>query len=317
MSDAKVVIDLLNADMRDEHAAIVQYLQHAYAIGESAEACEIEAVAREEMRHFDWLAEVIVELGGAPALTRGALDLSGQGPVDWMGRDVAAEERAVAQYEAHIAAIDEAEIKRLLQRILSDEREHRSKFVGLGEELLAEGKTAAAPLEARQPAEMPPHVVDILQTGVRHEYTVVLQYLYHSFVMPNCEIGRELEMQAINEMQHLGWLAEKAAEGQAHPEIEHTEMELGGDTAAMLQADIAAERAVTAVYTEQLEQLEQAEEPGLHNLISRIRDHEVYHDELFTGMLAELQDGAPADAPECKPTDMAPAFTVGSLLDQE
>ena len=49
MSDKQAVIDMLNADMRDEHAAIVQYLQHAYAIGEGEEACEIEAIARDEI----------------------------------------------------------------------------------------------------------------------------------------------------------------------------------------------------------------------------------------------------------------------------
>ena len=61
MSDKQAIVELLNADLRDEHAAIVQYLQHAYAIGEGEEAGEIEAIAREEMRHLDWLAEAIVE----------------------------------------------------------------------------------------------------------------------------------------------------------------------------------------------------------------------------------------------------------------
>ncbi len=304
MTDRKMIIQMLNADLRDEHAAIVQYLQHAYAIGESGEACEIEAIARDEMRHFDWLGEAIVELGGDPDLTRGVVDLAGDGPVEWMGRDVAAEDRAIAQYKAHIEAIDDPEVQRTLRRILSDEEAHRDTFIGLAEELQAEGATATGPLEARQPVGIPPHVLEILQTGVRHEYTVILQYLYHSFVTPHCEIGRELEMQAINEMQHLGWLAEKAAEMQAHPDIEHTEMALEGDTAQMLQADIAAERAVTMDYNRQLEQID---DPELRKLLSRIRDHEIYHDELFSDMLNELQGEAPSEA--------RPAFTVGSLLE--
>jgi len=286
MDDKQAVIDMLNADMRDEHAAVIQYLQHAYALGESGEACEIEAIAREEMRHFDWLAETIVELGGKPDMERGVVDLSGSGPVEWIARDILAEEKAIAQYKEHIAAIDDPKIKRLLRRILSDEESHRDEFADLSDELAEEGAEAAGPLEARSAEEAEPRVLDILQKGVRHEYTVILQYLYHNFVMPECEIGRELEMQAINEMQHLGWLAEELAEMGGHPDIERTALSLEGDTAQLLQADIEAERAVTTDYTRQLDEIEDEE---LHKLLTRIRDHEIYHDELFSDMLAKVQ----------------------------
>ena len=203
------VIAMLKADMRDEHAAIIQYLQHAYAIGEGEEACEIEAIARDEMRHFRWLAEMIVELGGDPTMERGEVDTGGAGPVEWMARDILAEERAIAQYKEHIAAIDEPRVVRLLERILSDEEAHRKQFADLADELAEETATKAE--EPASEAEVaPPRLLEILNQGVQHEYTVILQYLYHSFVTPHCEVGRELDMQAINEMQHMGWLAEEA-----------------------------------------------------------------------------------------------------------
>jgi len=324
MNDKNAVIDMLNADLRDEHAAIVQYLQHAYAVGEGEEACEIEAIAREEMRHFDWLAEAIVELGGKPDMERGEVDLAGSGPVEWMARDVLAEERAIAQYKEHIAAIDDSKIKRLLQRILSDEESHRDVFADLSDELAEEGAEASGPLEARSAEGAPPKVLDILQTGVQHEYTVILQYLYHNFVTPHCEIGRELEMQAINEMQHLGWLSEEVAELGGHPDIERTALSLEGDTAQMLQADIEAERAVTMDYNRQLDEIE---DEGLHKLLSRIRDHEIYHDELFSDLLAEVQaaeeepkvEVEPEPEVEEEPAPEPPSsplgkLTVGSLL---
>ena len=324
MNDKNAVIDMLNADLRDEHAAIVQYLQHAYAVGEGEEACEIEAIAREEMRHFDWLAEAIVELGGKPDMERGEVDLAGSGPVEWMARDVLAEERAIAQYKEHIAAIDDSKIKRLLQRILSDEESHRDVFADLSDGLAEEGAEASGPLEARSAEEALPKVLDILQTGVQHEYTVILQYLYHNFVTPHCEIGRELEMQAINEMQHLGWLAEEVAELGGHPDIERTALSLEGDTAQMLQADIEAERAVTMDYNRQLDEVE---DEGLHKLLSRIRDHEIYHDELFSDLLAEVQaaeeepkvEVEPEPEVEEEPAPEPPSsplgkLTVGSLL---
>ncbi len=325
MSDKRAeIIEMLKADMRDEHGAIIQYLQHAYAVGEGEEACEIEAIAREEMRHFDWLAEAIVELGGKPDVRRGVVDLSGSGPVEWMARDIIAEERAIAQYKEHIAAIDDPKIERLLKRILSDEESHRDEFADLSDELAEEGAEAAGPLEARMAEEESSQVLDILQQGVRHEYTVILQYLYHNFVIPHCEIGRELEMQAINEMQHMGWLAEEVAEMGGHPHMEHTELALEGDTAQMLQADIDAERAVTMDYNRQLDQIDDEE---LRKLLTRIRDHEIYHDELFSDMLAEVKvmearpkaEPAPQPVqaePKAEPAPSSPTgkLTVGSLM---
>jgi bacterioferritin len=269
-------------------------------------------------------------LGGKPDMERGVVDLSGSGPVEWMARDILAEERAIAQYKEHIAAIDDPKIERLLRRILSDEESHRDEFADLSDELAEEGAEATGPLEARSAEEAEPKVLDILQEGVRHEYTVILQYLYHNFVMPECEIGRELEMQAINEMQHLGWLAEELAEMGGHPDIERTVLSLEGDTAQMLQADIEAERAVTTVYNRQLDEIEDEE---LRKLVTRIRDHEIYHDELFSDMLAEVQaeegpevtpepevEVEPEPEPELEP-EPPPSplgkLTVGSLLKTE
>ena len=76
------IIELLNQDLEGEHGAIIQYLTHAYAIGEGEMSCEIEAIAREEMRHLDWLAETIVELGGTPSIIRGKMIMSGQSVPD-------------------------------------------------------------------------------------------------------------------------------------------------------------------------------------------------------------------------------------------
>jgi len=312
MSDKQAIVDMLNADLRDEHAAIVQYLQHAYGIGEGEEAGEIEAIARDEMRHFDWLAEAIVEQSGKPDMARGVVDLAGSGPIEWMARDILAEERAIAQYKKHIATVDDPKIQRLLQRILSDEEAHRDQFADLTDALAEEGVEAQGPLEERKAEGAPPHVLETLQQGVRHEYTVILQYLYHNFVTPHCEVGRELEMQAINEMQHLGWLAEEVAELGGHPDIERGELTLEGDTAQMLRADIEAERAVTADYTRQLAGIE---DQGLRKLLSRIRDHEIYHDEVFSDLLAEIEETPGAASGE--PPGPRHEFTVGPLVEQD
>ena len=76
--DKDKIIAFLNEDLEGEHGAIIQYLTHAYAMGEGEMACEIEAIAREEMRHLDWLAETIVGLGGVPSLKRGKTRMDGK-----------------------------------------------------------------------------------------------------------------------------------------------------------------------------------------------------------------------------------------------
>lgn len=246
-------------------------------------ACEIEAIAREEMRHLDWLAEAIVELGGEPTLDRGEMTIGGASVAEWMQRDVGLEQDAIDMYEEHIKAIEDPQIKRLLRRILSDEASHRGDFEHFVDKSKREAMEPIAPLEV--PGGKPAKLADMLNWGVRHEYTVILQYLYHSFMTPHEEVSEQLEDQAINEMQHLGWLAEELTGSGAVPDIEETGVDRSKDTADMLRADIAIEREVTKEYTRQIDAVD---DPDLKKLITRIRDHEIYHDEVFSDLLDEV-----------------------------
>jgi bacterioferritin len=296
------IIAMLNEDMRGEHQAIVQYLLHAYAMEEGGLPCEIEAIARDEMRHFDWLADAIVELGRTPTIERMPVKRTGDHAAN-MRLDVAAEEQAIALYEQHIAAIDDPKIQRVLERIIHDEKAHHKDFLKFVDEAAAmTAGEGSEPTDAPQPD---PAKVEILDEGIKHEYTVILQYLQHSFVTPHCDISRELEMQAINEMQHLGWLAEKMAAVGGAVDIERTAVNQSLDTEKMLAADIRAEQAVTAVYNEQIEAID---DEGLKQLIARIRDHEIYHAAVFTDLLQSLR----GEANKAQPP-VAKRFTVGSL----
>jgi len=310
------IVEMLNQDIEGEHGAIIQYLLHAYAMGEGEFAAEIEAVARDEMRHLHWLAEEVVELGGKPSMKLGTVTFEAReegvpvslgpgGPVDWMRQDVGLERDAIALYRKHTAAIDDPGIVRLLWRIISDEERHEGIFASLAGEIPEKGVEPELTGKGVGAGEdtLPARTLEILQQGLHHEYTVILQYLYHSFLAP-CEIGEELEMQAINEMQHMGWFAEEVAGKGIMPHMGHDPFDTSEDTADMLRADIAAERAVTMDYEAQLEELE---DPGLKELLGYIRDHEVYHDELFSDMLEEVKK---AEAAKPKPT-------VGSLLGEK
>jgi bacterioferritin len=273
--DKEKIVALLNQDLENEHGAIIQYLTHAYAIGEGEMACEIEAIAREEMRHLDWLAETIAELGGVPSLTRGKMLMTGEAVVDWMKNDVLLEEDAISLYREHIKAIDDPKIKRLLQRILSDEESHHGDF---------EHFTDKAPREGAKDlrGDRQDRVSDILNWGIEHEYTVILQYLLHSYMSPNEAVKKEMEDQAINEMQHLGWLAEEMVDDGGSPRMEHTEVDHSTRTGDMLRADIKIEKEVAAEYDRAAKEVK---DEGLKKLLLRIRDHEVYHIEVFSDLL--------------------------------
>lgn len=309
--DKSQIIALLQRDMEGEHQAIIQYLNHAYTMGREDLAPEIEAVAREEMRHFDWLADLIVELGGEPSLKRDPVDFSRAAPAEQMRKDVGLEETAIAQYRAHIEAIEDEHVRLVLSRILHDEEAHKGIFEGLAEAAGQEETpepTAGAPLA---PAKPPARLIEILNQGVRHEYTVILQYLYHSFVAEDMELAEGLQNAAINEMQHMGWLSEEVAEKGAQPEMSHTELFLSRDPVQNLEADIAVEREVTKAYSTQIPEIE---EEDVRALVERIRDHEIFHDGEFSYLLKEAKEAQESEDEGTKPPSPPDIPSVGSLL---
>ena len=275
--EKKEIIDILNTDLKDEHGAIIQYLQHAYAMGEGEMSCEIEAVAREEMRHLDWLAEAIVSLGGQPSLERGTMNMAGKTVPEWMEDNVKLEEGAITHYKEHIKMIDDPAIKRLLKRILADEESHHGDFKHFVDKAKKEGLTDVR-------GDRQDGVAKTLNWGIEHEYTVILQYLFHSYMTQNVEAKRQLEDQAINEMQHLGWLAEELVDGGGKPVIEHTPPDQSVKTTDMLKADITIEKEVAAAYDKAAKEVD---DKGLKELLLRIRDNEKYHIEVFNDLLED------------------------------
>jgi bacterioferritin len=275
--DKKKIIEFLSLDMEDEHGAIIQYLSHAYSTGEGEMACEIEAIARDEMRHFDWLAETIVALGGQPSLKRGTQNMTGKTVTDWMSNNVSLEDGAIKNYQKHIKAIDDPVIKRLLKRILSDEQSHRGKF----EHFIAKAKKERMKdLRGNRNDK----TTKTLDWGIGHEYTVVLQYLFHSYMTKNKEAKKQLEDQAINEMQHLGWLSEEMVSGGGTPNLEYNEPDMSTKTTDMLKADIMVEKETVLKYDEAAKKINVT---GIKELLLRIRDHEKYHTDVFSDLLKD------------------------------
>jgi bacterioferritin len=235
-----------------------------------------------------------------------------------MRKDVDLEQQAIDQYRRHMEQIDDDKIRRLLARIVHDEIEHQKKFRRFAEEFEKEGE----PEPEGEGEEVSQRLADIINYGVRHEYTVILQYLYHSFVADDEELKEEMENAAINEMQHMGWLGEELQEKGQQPDFNHEEPFLSRDHVANLKANIAIEDEVTQAYSNQIPELEDEE---LQEILARIRDHEIYHSDVFRDLLEEAkgrqrqargEEPETTDESEDEPPSGAPDVpSIGSLRD--
>ena len=270
------VLKLLSFDLESEHAAIIQYLTHAYGMGEGELACEVEAIAREEMRHFDFLAEKIVEIGGKISLERGNMRMGGQFVVDWMQNDVLLEEDAIGRYSKQIEIIDEPDTVVLLRRILSDENAHHDKFSHFGQKANINNMRDIRGSQDNQ-------VNRFLNRSIGQEYTVILQYLLHSYLTDDEKTKKELQDQATNDMQHLGWMAEELVGQNGNPRIEHDAIKRSRTTKNMLKADAKMGKTLSSEYDRGVGEIILDDE--MKKLITRVRDNEIYHAELFGKLL--------------------------------
>ena len=330
------LIERLQGDLRGEHAAIIQYLQHAYRIGEGELACDIEEIAREEMRHYKWGSELVVYLGGDPTIERGLIAVDGSAAADLLYLDVHAERAAIARYEYEIQQIDDPRVRRVLERIVSDEKAHLQffeenvKLLG-GPSPKAEAFAAAKPyaegsfaaetnmqVERMEPYPKSPGTpeakvaVDLLNEDSRQQYSAILRYLHLAFVTGLCDVHKEmLENSAIDEMKHLGWLAEVVAELSGEPTTEHAGVNLSNDAATVLRSSIEDEREAIARYGRHLEAVAL---PEVKDLLARVRFQESYHEGSFTLLLEQLAAESSRAGTEGRLGRPRPGqLTVGSL----
>ena len=110
----------------------------------------------------------------------------------------------------------------------------------------------------------------------------------HSYLAKDVETRKELQDQAINEMQHMGWLSEELAGNGGNPNMEHSDVDQSETMVKMLKADIDIGRQVTAEYGRGAKEI--VNDKKLKDLVIRIRDHEIYHTELFSKLLRILNN---------------------------
>ncbi len=125
---SRAMVELLNQDLSGEIEAILTYMRNAYVTDSCPPSRLMEEVAKEEMRHVEWLSELIVGLGGTPSMGHRPLKFGGENARARVERLIALEEEAISMYEAHIGIAKNGVIAKTLRRILEEEREHLKNF---------------------------------------------------------------------------------------------------------------------------------------------------------------------------------------------
>jgi bacterioferritin len=197
------VLASLKADLALEHGAILQYVIHGVLLRDVGITDPVRKIAREEMWHFEWLAEAIRDRGGEPALDRAEVFLP-KVMADSMREDVAAEGRALDHYARTLELLGDSdpELTRLIERIVDDERHHRAKFERLAAEVRAGGEQAYAAHAITGPEDLA-----VIGPTIGVEYASLLQFLWNKYGCGDCDQGDRYFEFAVDEMRHLSWAA--------------------------------------------------------------------------------------------------------------
>ena len=134
-----ILIRALNQDCRDELQAIIQYMMD-HMMGEGtinpAATAIFKSHAMSEMKHYERLAERVIQLGGVPATSVEPFKNGGT-MKEQIKKALKEEQKAVEQYQAHIILAknqDDQATRLLLEQILLEEEKHARELEGLNEE---------------------------------------------------------------------------------------------------------------------------------------------------------------------------------------
>jgi bacterioferritin len=232
MDDQKI-IEKLNKDIADEHAAIIRYLVHAYLEGEDTPlGAGLLSRAREEMWHMHWLGMIIGRLGGEPDMKPAPYPYDSTNRATIFKSYVQYEEKLIPHYYAEADQISDPHIRRVLQREAWESDMHAKKFQRTLNKLKPE-QAAGLPGEEN---ELPGDFVDKIQEIVSAKYNQMLQSLRDAWVFQNQEIrGWQIMDFSLTKMKQLAHIAENVAENGISPKLKAGNMLLSASIGAALK----------------------------------------------------------------------------------
>jgi bacterioferritin len=215
--EKQALIDILNRDLADEHAAIIRYLVHGWMEGEDTPlGSSLISISREEMWHMHWLGMIIGQLGGEPNFTPAHYPHDPTSRATILKSYVEYEEKLIPHYNEEADNVDDPHVRRVLQREAWESAIHARKFQRKLDKLSLE---EAAGLPGDE-SELPRDLLDTLQAEVTSKYTEMLQHLRTSWLFQRDEImGWKIMDQAMEKMRHLAHFAEDIAEDGIPPKF--------------------------------------------------------------------------------------------------
>jgi len=126
--ETEEIIRLLNEDFVREIEATLIYVRNSFIIPRCDPSRVTEAIAVDEMRHMNWLADLIVKRGGQPSMEHRELNFGGDDLQSQLELQRDLETEAVKRYKKQIGLIDDPEVVGVLKHILDEEKRHRKEF---------------------------------------------------------------------------------------------------------------------------------------------------------------------------------------------
>jgi bacterioferritin len=316
MNDKQALIDMLNADLRDEHASVIRYLIHAYQVGEDTSlGAMLLSMAREEMWHMDWLADAIGEMGAEPDMAPGLYPHDPASNASLLRSYIEWEDGLVKAYAGQAERVSDPEIKRILTQQSLESAIHSQRFASALQKLGVEGEE---PLAYEDSGEFSPDMVRRLQDEMTDEYKLMLQHLRHAFVFEHDhpEFG-ELELVAMRHMKHLSHFAEELAESGHEPQFELPDLDMSQSADVALQSNLELTEEAQARFINLSQEPELAEHPGLKLEVENM----IIQEEFLAATIHELQEEATIEGESLSepqlgaPDHRSPGdLTVGSLM---
>ena len=231
--DKKELIDLLNNDLDDEHAAILRYVIHGYLEGEDTPiGASLLSRSREEMWHMHWLGMAIGQLGGEPNLSPAPYPYDPTNRATIFKSYVEYEEKLIPHYNGEADKVDDPHIKRVLQREAWESAMHARKFQRLLDKLKPEEAKGAPGGQA----ELPKEFLETLQSEIAAKYTEMLQHIRYSWVFQKDGVlGWQLMDQAMEKMKHLAHFSEDVAENGLDPRFKAGKIDMSTAIGQALQ----------------------------------------------------------------------------------
>ena len=200
------LIEMLNKDIADEHAAIIRYLVHGWLEGEDTPlGASLLSRSREEMWHMHWLGMIIGQLDGEPNFTPAPYPYDPTNRSTIFKSYVEYEEKLIPHYKAEADRVDDPHIKRVLQREAWESAIHARKFQRILGKL---SKEQASGVPGGEP-ELSKEFMSMLQKEVTSKYNEMLQHIRYSWVLrKDSLLAWQLMDHAMEKMKQIAHFAE-------------------------------------------------------------------------------------------------------------